>query len=598
MHHFHRSYGKSQFFNFPRVAARCSTWCASGSSWWCGGAPASARPATATAPARTPSDRLPRLLPGPQGPGDGRRSASSARNLCRTLADLGAQVLAVDSLLPDYGGNLFNLAGYEDKVRINIADVRGHGMEYLVQGQDVLFNLAGQVSHIDSMTDPVHRPGDQLPQPALDPGGAAQAATPRLKIVYAGTRQIYGKPAAPAGGREAPAEPDRRERHQQDLGRVVPPRLPLGVRHPRLARCASPTPTARASSSATTARASSAGSCARRCWARRSSSSATAGSSATSTTWTTWSTRSCARGPWTRRTARSSTWAASAPVSLLELAKLMIEIAGPAARTALVPFPPERKRIDIGDFYADTTKIRETLGWAPRIAAARRPRAHHRLLPRSTRSTTCERRDAAVPFVRLQGARGGAARARSTPRVARVLDSGWFILGPEGEAFERELAAALRRAPTRWGWRNGTDAIAARRCEALGVGPGDEVVTSPLTAAFTGARHPARRARARSSPTSTRARSTSAPEAVARAVTPRTQGAPARAPLRPSGRHGPAPGARATRTASRWSRTPARRIGARYKGRTVGAHRAGLGALSFYPTKNLGALRRRRRASW
>ena len=76
-------------------------------------------------------------------------------NLCRRLADLGARVTAVDSLLPDYGGNLFNLDGYEEKVRINIADVRGHGMEYLVQGQDIVFNLAGQVSHIDSMTDPL-----------------------------------------------------------------------------------------------------------------------------------------------------------------------------------------------------------------------------------------------------------------------------------------------------------------------------------------------------------------------------------------------------------------------------------------------------------
>src|SRR5574341_1753715 len=76
-------------------------------------------------------------------------------NLTRALADLGAQVTAVDSLLPDYGGNLFNLEGYEDKVRINIADVRGHGMEYLVRGQEVLFNIAGQVSHIDSMADPV-----------------------------------------------------------------------------------------------------------------------------------------------------------------------------------------------------------------------------------------------------------------------------------------------------------------------------------------------------------------------------------------------------------------------------------------------------------
>ena len=52
-------------------------------------------------------------------------------NLCRRLADLGALVTAVDSLLPEYGGNLFNLEGYEDKVRINIADVRGHGMERL-----------------------------------------------------------------------------------------------------------------------------------------------------------------------------------------------------------------------------------------------------------------------------------------------------------------------------------------------------------------------------------------------------------------------------------------------------------------------------------
>src|SRR6185436_19799188 len=75
-------------------------------------------------------------------------------NLCRCLADLGAEVLAVDSLLPDYGGNLANLGGYEQKVRINIADVRGHGIQYLVRDQEVLFNLAGQVSHIDSMTDP------------------------------------------------------------------------------------------------------------------------------------------------------------------------------------------------------------------------------------------------------------------------------------------------------------------------------------------------------------------------------------------------------------------------------------------------------------
>ena len=114
-------------------------------------------------------------------------------NLSRALADLGAQVLAVDSLLPDYGGNLFNLAGYEDKVRINIADVRGHAMEYLVRGQDILFNLAGQVSHIDSMVDPFTDLEINC-RSQLWILEAVRKSNPGVKIVYAGTRQVYGKP--------------------------------------------------------------------------------------------------------------------------------------------------------------------------------------------------------------------------------------------------------------------------------------------------------------------------------------------------------------------------------------------------------------------
>ena len=114
-------------------------------------------------------------------------------NLCRVLADLGAEVTAVDSLLPDYGGNLFNLAGYEDRVRINIADVRGHGMEYLVRDQEVLFNLAGQVSHLDSMKDPVTDLEINCTS-QLRLLEAVRRGNPELKIVYAGTRQVYGRP--------------------------------------------------------------------------------------------------------------------------------------------------------------------------------------------------------------------------------------------------------------------------------------------------------------------------------------------------------------------------------------------------------------------
>ncbi len=76
-------------------------------------------------------------------------------NLARQLVALGARVLIVDSLIPDYGGNLFNIDGIEDRVRVNIADIRQQStMNDLVRGHDVIFNLAGQVSHIDSMQDP------------------------------------------------------------------------------------------------------------------------------------------------------------------------------------------------------------------------------------------------------------------------------------------------------------------------------------------------------------------------------------------------------------------------------------------------------------
>ena len=76
-------------------------------------------------------------------------------NLAYRLVDLGAEVTLLDSLIPEYGGNLFNIHGIENRVRINISDVRdAHSMRYLVQGQDYLFNLAGQTSHLDSMQDP------------------------------------------------------------------------------------------------------------------------------------------------------------------------------------------------------------------------------------------------------------------------------------------------------------------------------------------------------------------------------------------------------------------------------------------------------------
>src|SRR3954471_2348743 len=69
-------------------------------------------------------------------------------NLARQLVDLGADVLLVDAMIPDYGGNLFNIDGIEDRLRVNIADVRNEsGMDILVRDREIIFNLAGQVSH-------------------------------------------------------------------------------------------------------------------------------------------------------------------------------------------------------------------------------------------------------------------------------------------------------------------------------------------------------------------------------------------------------------------------------------------------------------------
>jgi UDP-glucose 4-epimerase len=112
----------------------------------------------------------------------------------RRLATAGAKVTLVDSLIPEYGGNLANIRDFEDDVLVNIADVRDrYSMEYLVKDADILFNLAGQTSHLDSMRDPY---------PDLEINARAQLSTleacrqhnPGVRVVFAGTRQIYGKP--------------------------------------------------------------------------------------------------------------------------------------------------------------------------------------------------------------------------------------------------------------------------------------------------------------------------------------------------------------------------------------------------------------------
>jgi len=281
-------------------------------------------------------------------------------NLCRRLADLGARVTAVDSLLPDYGGNLFNLDGYEDKVRINIADVRGHAMEYLVQGQDVVFNLAGQVSHIDSMTDPFTDLEINC-NAQLWILEALRKRNPGAKIVYAGTRQIYGKPQRLPVGEDhplAPADVNGINKISGEFYHLVynqvykiracslrltntygPRQL---IRHNRqgfigwFMRKAVLGETIEVFGDGAQRRDFDYVDDVVDAFLRAGASEASNGQ-----------VLNLGGGP---------------PISLLDLARDLVKLSG-RSEIKVVPFPEERKRIDIGDFYSDARKIESLLGW-------------------------------------------------------------------------------------------------------------------------------------------------------------------------------------------------------------------------------------------
>ncbi len=281
-------------------------------------------------------------------------------NLCRRLADLGARVTAVDSLLPDYGGNLFNLDGYEDKVRINIADVRGHAMEYLVQGQDVVFNLAGQVSHIDSMTDPFTDLEINC-NAQLWILEALRKRNPGAKIVYAGTRQIYGKPQRLPVGEDhplAPADVNGINKISGEFYHLVynqvykiracslrltntygPRQL---IRHNRqgfigwFMRKAVLGETIEVFGDGAQRRDFDYVDDVVDAFLRAGASEASNGQ-----------VLNLGGGP---------------PISLLDLAKDLVKLSG-RSEIKVVPFPEERKKIDIGDFYSDARKIESVLGW-------------------------------------------------------------------------------------------------------------------------------------------------------------------------------------------------------------------------------------------
>lgn len=286
-------------------------------------------------------------------------------SLARRLVALGAQVTLVDSLIPQYGGNLFNIEDIKDRVRVNITDVRDpHAMATLIKGHDYLFNLAGQTSHLDSMSDPFTDLSINSTA-QLSILEACRLYNPTLKIVFASTRQLYGKPQyLPVDEKHpiCPADVNGINKLSGEWYHLLYNNV-YGIRACALRLTNTYGPGMRVKDA-----------------------------------------RQTFLGIWIRNLIEGKPIlvfgdglqlrdfnyvddvvdallaAARAPqadgqvfnlggaehISLRNLAGMMVEL-HQGGEFRMVPFPPERKTIDIGDYYGDYSKIRSALGWKPKV---------------------------------------------------------------------------------------------------------------------------------------------------------------------------------------------------------------------------------------
>jgi UDP-glucose 4-epimerase len=283
-------------------------------------------------------------------------------NLARRLVELGAQVTLVDSLIPEYGGNLFNIAGIDSKVRVNISDVRDeHSMKYLVQGQDYLFNLAGQTSHMDSMQDP-YTDLDINCEAQLTILEVCRKNNPDIKIVFASTRQIYGKPDyLPVDEKHLlrPMDVNGINKMAGEWYHILYNNV-YGIRACALRLTNTYGPRMRIKD----ARQTFLG-----IWIRLlvegKSFEVWGGEQLRDFTYVDDAVDAFLLAA-VREQANGQVYnlGGSDVVSLRELAELLVRANGGGEFQAR-EFPAERKRIDIGDYYADDRRIRSELGWAP-----------------------------------------------------------------------------------------------------------------------------------------------------------------------------------------------------------------------------------------
>lgn len=289
-------------------------------------------------------------------------------NLARRLVDAGAHVTLCDSLIPTYGGNPHNVHDIRDRLDINICDVRDRfAIEYMLRGQDYLFNLAGQTSHLDSMSDP-RTDLDINAGAQLSILEACRAVNPGIRIVFASTRQIYGKPDYLPVDEKHPIRPV----DVNGINKLAGEWYHLlynnvyGIRACVLRLTNTYGPGMRVKD----ARQTFLG-----IWIRLLLDGQTIrvfgdGEQLRDFNYV----DDCVEALLTAGAddaAIGRVYNLGSPevVSLKDLAALLVRIGG-GGQHELVPFPPERKAIDIGDYYSDISLISAELGWTPRIGLA------------------------------------------------------------------------------------------------------------------------------------------------------------------------------------------------------------------------------------
>ena len=286
-------------------------------------------------------------------------------NLARALLECGAQITLVDSLIPEYGGNLFNVDGIENRVRINISDVRDRfSMRALIKDQDVLFNLAGQTSHLDSM----HNPYADLEincHAQISILEACRHHNPDLKIVFASTRQLYGKPDYLPVDEHHPTRPVDINGINKMAGEWyhILYNNVYGIRACALRLTNTYGPRMRIID----ARQTFLGIWVQHAIAGRSF-EVWGGDQLRDFTYV----DDCvaalllaAQSP--AADGQIFNLGGQSPLTLRVMAELLIEENGGRGDFVVKEFPAERKKIDIGNYYCDWSLIKETLGWQPLV---------------------------------------------------------------------------------------------------------------------------------------------------------------------------------------------------------------------------------------